>query len=178
MAIQFVLEDGTGLANATSYADEVEALQYLENLGREAVFAALPDADTQRAHLNKGTAYIDQKYGPQIRGTRAFRDQALNVPRTGARDNAGFTILSDTVEAGLKAATIEAANRSAAGTDLSPDTAAGAGVIRRQKVKVGPIERDIAYSGGGASTLPRFPAITRILVDAGIIDSADRVYRR
>jgi hypothetical protein len=177
MAIQFVLETGAGLTNATTYADEAEALQYLENLGREATFAA-GTADQQQVWLNEATAYIDQKYGPLMRGVRASYDQALNVPRARAVDDDGYVILSDDVPAALKAATIEAADRRAAGTSLLPDADVGASSVQREKVRVGPLERDITYGGSGKSTLPRFSVITRILVDAGIIDSTSRVYRR
>ncbi|RLB68704.1 MAG: hypothetical protein DRH08_00165 [Deltaproteobacteria bacterium] len=177
MALFFLLEDGTGLVNSTSYADDAEALQYLENLGRETTWVAEVDLVVRQSWLNEATAYIDQKYGPLMRGIRASRDQALNVPRHGAIDNDGYVILSDDIVPALKAATIEAADRRAAGTVLLPDATVGATGVTREKVKVGPLERDISYTGGGKSTLPRFSVITRILVDAGIIDGGDRVFR-
>lgn len=177
MAIQFVLEDGTGKADATTYADEAEAAQYLENLGRDATFIG-GTADQQKVWLNEATAYIDQRYGTQMRGVRSSTLQALNVPRVNAFDDDGYTVLNAEVPAALKAATIEAADRRAAGTALFPDAAVGAGNVTREKVKVGPIERDITYKGGGKTTLPRFGVISRILLDAGIIEDASLVDRR
>ena len=77
MEITFVIEDGTGLADATSYITIDEMKQYWFNLGRD--FDSLSDSDIERL-LNQSTSYIDSNYS--FPGYRATSIQGLEWVRS------------------------------------------------------------------------------------------------
>lgn len=83
MAIEFVVEDGSGKSDATSYASEAAADQYHENRGN-AAWALLSSDDKQTA-LNRATAYLDS-YFDWTQGIPTNLTQALDWPRIGAYD--------------------------------------------------------------------------------------------
>lgn len=83
MAIQFVVEDGSGRSDATSYVAVADADQYHENRGNAAW--ALLDEDDKKVALNRATAYIDS-YFSWVYGRRTDLSQALDWPRIGAYD--------------------------------------------------------------------------------------------
>ena len=72
MAIQFVVETGAALSNATSYVSIAEYKQYYENRGID--YTAVADATIQ-AKLNIATEYIDNNY--TFSGRIVDEDQAL-----------------------------------------------------------------------------------------------------
>jgi hypothetical protein len=81
MAIQFVVEDGTGKADATSYATVAQFKQYCDNNGIDYT----NDADTAiEVYLNQATKYIDMRYkfmGFPTKNTSGNL-QSLQWPRT------------------------------------------------------------------------------------------------
>ena len=86
MAIEFLLEDGTGLAAATSYASVAGFEQYFENKGTSFTQA---DAVIQ-AWLNDATEYADNNY--RWGGSKFSITQALKVPRSDWADCEGTDI--------------------------------------------------------------------------------------
>ena len=75
----YVVEDGTGLNNSTSYVSVADAKQYLNNLGKGSAFVASSDAIIQ-AFLNNATLYLDTEYN--YMSSKLKVDQALQFPRT------------------------------------------------------------------------------------------------
>ena len=91
MAIEFVHEDGTGLANATAYISETEADQYFENTGRKTEWKA-GDANQRKGAINAATAYMDDIYGSRYCGTlppSTADTQALLWPREDVPNDRG-----------------------------------------------------------------------------------------
>ncbi len=78
MAIEFIVEDGSGKTDATSYADVLDFRQYWENRGVD--YSTTTD-DTIKAWLNLSTEYIDLNYN--FEGLKTDNDQALEWPRNG-----------------------------------------------------------------------------------------------
>lgn len=174
MAIQFVTEDGTGLATATAYVTEAEFVQYWENRG-EALTGIT--SDNQKTAINRATAYIDKRFGERFLGWRENRAQCLEWPRADAIDDDGF--LLEDIPKDLKDATCEYALRVHHLTQLAPDpqlpfnqratrgetTVESAGLSVSKKEKVGPIEESTSQGDfsklssalGGSPLIPAYP---------------------
>ena len=75
MAIEFIIEDGTGKSDSTSYIDVTDFRQYWENRG---ITFAQTD-DEIKTWLNRSTQYIDDNY--TFKGVRTVDGQALQWPR-------------------------------------------------------------------------------------------------
>ncbi len=112
-----VVEDGTGLEGANSYASENTLDDYCDARG---ITLATGDAE---AALVRATAWIDNTYRARFSGSRLNgRDQALEWPRSNVYDNAGEAVDDDAVPTEIVNATCEAAIRelTEAGS-LAPD---------------------------------------------------------
>lgn len=160
MATTFVVEDGTGLADANSYLSEADADQYFENHGNPTSWSSLVQADKEEA-LRLGTQYLDAVYGNRWKGERVLATQALDWPRNNVSDRDGFAVETDEVPTAVKDATAEAAIRSLTVT-LIPDITTP-GSIKLQRDKVGPIETETEYAGA-ASQIVQFRIIDLLLV--------------
>ncbi len=88
MAIQFIKEDGTGLDDATVYADLAEADQYLENSDRKTAWRTSSSKERQAA-LIQGADYIDQTFRNRYKGQRFSSAQRLEWPRIEVFDELG-----------------------------------------------------------------------------------------
>ena len=88
MAIQFIKEDGTGLDDATVYADLADADQYLENSDRKTAWRAFSSKERQAA-LIQGADYIDQTFRNRYKGERFSSAQRLEWPRIKVFDELG-----------------------------------------------------------------------------------------
>ena len=139
MAATFVVEDGSGKANANSFVTLAEADQYVEDHGAEATWTAADQA-TQEEALRRGTQYVDLKFGGRFVGYKARRDNALSWPRYAA---------------------VEAALRHLAGDDLL-GAVAHPGELAAESVSVGPITESLQYVGG-KSQVPYYPKIVTLL---------------
>lgn len=91
MAIQFIIEDGTGLADATAYVDLAAADQYLENTGRKDAWREFSSKERQAA-LIQGADYLDQKFRRAFKGERFSSPQRLEWPRIRVFDELGNPI--------------------------------------------------------------------------------------
>lgn len=146
-----IVEDGTGLANAESYASVTDANTRLGNLGYTN-WTTLTTTEREQA-LRRATEYMEQAYRGRWKGTKLLRAQALSWPRYGAEAD-GWDINSTTVPADVVNACIDLAFKAAAG-DLNADLSRA--VIRE---KVGPLETEYAAYGTEAT---RYRAIDMAL---------------
>lgn len=155
-----IVEDGTGLADADSYASLADAAAYHESVGN-AAWAAL-DSDTVREQLLRvATYYMVETYRTMWAGTRMTSTQALDWPRyevpmvdAPGGDYWAAYYPSNEVPAAVKRACAVLALK-ASTTELSPDL--GPAAIRE---KVGPIE--VEYSAGYQQQT-RYQAIDNML---------------
>ena len=162
-----VVEDGTGLATANSYATTAFCDTYFGNQGG---LAAWTNANVQvrtRA-LVQATMWLDANYGTRFAGYRGSNTQALEFPRSLAYDAQGYAI--EGIPLSLKRATAEMARRWLEdATQLNPDVAAGSNVTQ-DTVSVGPISISKTYAGGKDGE-KRFKIVDRLFQVAGLIDS-------
>lgn len=113
MAIEFVVEDGTGKSDATSYCDVTSFRQYWTNRG--ITFTEVDDAI--KPWLNLSTNYIDFNY--RFVGARANEGvQSLQWPRTNVLDRDGNEILNTVVPDDIINACIELARVVKSNSDL------------------------------------------------------------
>lgn len=106
-----VLEDGTGVVGANSYATEDMTDVYFDDRGN-ATWTGSTDSDAKEAALVRATAALDMIYRGRYPGTRVDRrDQALEWPRTNATDVNGELIAIDEVPIEVRNATMELALR-------------------------------------------------------------------
>lgn len=102
-----VVEDGTGLTTANSYATVAEADSYLEtNSHVFTTWDALDDTAKGNA-LQQATLYLD-RYVDWF-GTKVYQDGALRWPRSGVKDRDGFYYAINEIPVPLKQATAELA---------------------------------------------------------------------
>lgn len=156
----FVVEDGTGKADATSYVSIADADAYFTDRGTPAAWTAADTTEKEQA-LVKGTQWLDAHY--RWNGDIASTTQALGWPRLYAEDRWERTIDDDVVPQAVKDACCEAAVRSMA-ADLEAD--------ETQKVSeeevVGAVR--VKYEDG-APAGTRYPLIDQIL--RGLATSSD-----
>lgn len=76
-----IVEDGTGVAGANSYATAEEFVDFHTERGNTTLAEA--DTDQIEAALVKGTDYLTQKFRLLWKGSRALENQILDWPRRG-----------------------------------------------------------------------------------------------
>jgi hypothetical protein len=149
----FVVEDGTGLAEANAYIDVAYADAYFADRG---IAAWTGDASAKEQAIVRATDYVDTVWGSRFRGGKSSQEQPLEWPRSAF----------DGLPAALVKATAEYAVR-ALSTTLLPDpevSASGAMVIETSS-KVGPIEESFKYSeAAGIDLIKPYPAADNLLL--------------
>lgn len=101
MAVEFIIEDGTGVTDANAYSDLVEARQIAENFGLE-----LPvDDEAAKVSIINGTAFLSRY---RYKGNKLKPTQGLPWPRTGGYADCAL-LPSDSVPKDIKQAAIFAA---------------------------------------------------------------------
>ena len=116
--MNLILEDGTGLTNANSYASVAEADAYHDSRLHSLAWTAAQTPVKERA-LAMATTTLDAM--TSWHGTRQSAEQALAWPRTGVVYD-GLRINGDVIPAPLKRATAELA-RLLIAEDLTQDVA-------------------------------------------------------
>ncbi len=160
-----VIEDGTGKTDADSYLSLADCDTYHTAKGDFATWDASEDA-LQEVALRQATAWIDTKFRLRWKGTRTNETQALTWPRSSVVDEDDFTLDTDAMPQRLFDCTAEMALKALSET-LMPDQETP-GAIEREKVKVGPLEEDITYSGASQQKLYAFAeAMLRGLIRPG-----------
>lgn len=135
----FVVEDGTGLSNATSYVSVADARAYWADVG---VTFSQTDTELEQA-LVAATRYIELRFSGQFRGHLVVINaprQRLSWPRYNVWDCDGLLLASDEVPEVIKNATSEYMRR-ALESELLPDPS-GDPFVTRQRDKVGPVETE------------------------------------
>lgn len=140
-----IVEDGTVVADAESYASVAYADSYHDKRGHAAWSEATTPAREQA--LRRATQYVDVHYRARFLGYREDDDQELEWPRLSVTDESGI-ILDQTIPVQLKHAVCELALRALDG-DLLADEDRGGAVTR---VKVGEIEQEYAESAPAGTT--------------------------
>jgi hypothetical protein len=162
-----VVEDGTGLSTANSYATTAFCDTYFANQGGLAAWTSANVQVRTRA-LVQATMWIDANYGTRFAGYRGSNTQALEFPRSLAYDAQGYAI--EGIPLALKRATAEMARRWLEdASQLNPDVAAGSNVTQ-DSVSVGPISISKTYAGGKDGE-KRYKIVDRLFQVAGLIDS-------
>ena len=154
--MQFIVEDGTGVAGANAYITE-------DYLWAYAPFSATaPGGGDPKAAIVRATAWIEARYGYRFPGTRKYgREQGLSFPRYNAVDRDGYAIDDDMVPGEVQRAVAEAALREIASAgSLMPDQTDGAAVKRE---KLGSMEVEYAVADSRRAAAPVFPMIDGIL---------------
>lgn len=143
-----IVEDGTGLANAESYASVAETDTYHSDRG-EVDWAALTTAEKEQA-LRRATDFMVQSYRQRWLGYRRTSTQRLDWPRSDVPINDGpggygtwpYYVSDTIVPAEVKSACAELALRAAAGPLLT-DTG-------RETVSESVGELSVTYRAGAA----------------------------
>jgi hypothetical protein len=136
--MSLIVENGTGLSTAESYASVSSADTRLTSLGNT-TWSTITTAEKEEA-LRRATRYMVQSYRSRWIGARSTSVQALDWPRTWVMID-GYPINANVVPADISNACIDLALKAAAG-DLAPDL--DRTVIRE---KVGPLETEYAPHG-------------------------------
>lgn len=107
MAFTFVVEDGTGLSDATSYVSVEEADDIITmNIHASETWSSLSDEDKEKL-LSWASRYLDER--TRWFGRKAVESSALRWPRSGITDRDGITLSSTLIPRQLKIATAEMA---------------------------------------------------------------------
>jgi len=171
--VAFLVENGTGLPTATSYASVAAFAAYHLDRGHD--FSAAASADVQRA-LVRATDYLDGRF--QFVGTKRSSTQALQWPRSvRIVDPDGFAY-ADLPAPVVRAAIIYAkeayySSLDPAGSSAAPSVAPGAasavalapGPVRRMRDRLGPVENEAEYAVAGrvVSVFRPIPEADRLL---------------
>lgn len=152
-------------ASANSYTSVSSASSYLADMGNATAFNSADEAD-QEAALIRATRYIESRYIDRWPGSIASDTQALSWPRSGAVDREGRRLSSTAIPGAIVAAVSELAVIALTDANLFVNASRTDGGVRREKVKVGPIEQEIEYAGAlsVADIDRRVDQILRVLI--------------
>ena len=156
-----VVEDGTGLANSTSYASVADFKDYHDCRGNDYALLGAGDPEIEQA-LVRATDYIDKRFGVRFKGIKGSADQALEWPRTGATDNNGYTLSG--LPARLLKACYEYAFKAITTMPLAPDPSTNpggetvSGEVTRKTEKVGDLEETTQYAHGTQTSVQQVQA--------------------
>lgn len=164
----FVAEDGTGLANANSYATIAFADEYFADRG---ITAWTGDDTVKQQKLVQATDYLETRF--TFDGVPYSEEQALHFPilddATGEPAELPVNLLKATAEYALRALS----------APLAPDPtvdATGGRVIAKTE-KVGPLEETTQYSPTAAIQRFRPYPAADILLKGLVVDTSNQVIR-
>lgn len=158
--MSLIHEDGTGLADAESYASVAWCDAYHTKYGNTD-WAAASTTDREIA-LRKATRYLEAEYLMRWLGIRTTQTQALAWPRAWVYDSDDRLLLSNIMPLRLLEATALLA-RTALTTELLTVTVdASSTGVRRERQKLGPMEQEIEYTGA-KGTRRTFPVVEDLL---------------
>lgn len=160
MALEFVVEDGTGKTDATTYLSVAELKQQWDNYGYD--YSTLTD-DNIEVLLNKASKVVDLQYGGRWPGARRYASQRLQWPRVNAYYRDGYSIGVDSIPQEIKAGVIEMAFAINGNLDVQPINT-DAGELESERVSVaGAVSESKSYFQGTARTHPKISAVTDAL---------------
>lgn len=170
----FVVEDGTGLLDATSYETVAAFKAYHADRGVD--LSSFTDPGDFETALIVATDYVDTRFC--FVGTKKSRDQALEWPRiVDLLDDDGFDFepVPDKLKRGVIIYALEALYGGLFPSNLTgvPGSAPGAGsatavtaAVRRLSRQVGPLRRSVEYA---VSTTSVGSSITRKIPQADLL---------
>lgn len=144
-----IVEDGSGMSDAESYASVAEADAYHDAHGTPASWTAASTTTKEQA-LRKATDYLDEHYALDWKGARANTGQRLRWPRVGVFDSDGYNVPASGAESiprRLKDATAILAVKSIDDGALLADVSSD-GQITSETKTVGPISLSYDYAAG------------------------------
>lgn len=142
----FVVEDGTLVANANSYASVEFADAYLPDLGKSSWMALL--LAKKQECLVSATAYMDTVFAERYKGSAVDRLQSLEWPRKNISN-----ILQTEIPVLLKKACALYAYRASSAALLpDPTTDANGFLTTVKRQKLGPLEREFQTPTGGVGS--------------------------
>lgn len=152
--MSFIVEDGTGVANANAYITVNEFRAYCDDRGMSN--DTVNDATVQRA-IVRATQYLDQAY--TFAGEKTDADNEREWPRDDVDD-----VEDNEIPKKLKYACSEYTFRTLGGTPLwNIPTIGTKGILVRERSKLGPIEDEFEYQPGSATTFVPYPPADRWL---------------
>lgn len=141
-----VVEDGTGLANATSFVARADYITFAASRG-----VTIADDEAADVELVKAMDFLLTRC---YRGDPVKGDQALPFPRRAENFDGTLAFPDDSVPAGMARGQMFAALAVHDGINLTPVSAGGAAIKRE---KVGPIETE--YDTAMTYDTPSLPAV-------------------
>jgi hypothetical protein len=153
MSVTFVVEDGTGKSDATSYVSVAGADQIILDYGLtwpSGSSDAYIDEQKEIA-LNIGTRYLDTRFNTKWKGRKNSEDQALAWPRVNVVDSDGWIIDNDVIPSQIEQATVEVAVYFSESGKAFPDLD-DEGTISEKKIKIDVIEIHKKFLGGNAGS--------------------------
>jgi len=154
-----ILEDGTGVTDANSYAVAADFQTYYED--RE---VNIDDFDTTQMEVGliEASKYLDLRWGQYFKGSIAVETQGLEFPRSYLYDRYGNVVN------GLPAPIVEAAILYALewlNDNLYPDTStSSAKEVKKKKTVVGPITTEVEYVGSvSQGSALKFPLADKLV---------------
>lgn len=154
--MSFIVEDGTGVADANSYATVEYADSYFKDRN---ITSWSGSATIKQALLIRATDYINTRFDGRFKGEQVYTEEPAQVmafPRTEFTPNMPVNLLKATCEYALRAKV----------ADLAPDLKTGAGghSIVSEKSKVGPLEKETHYdTQKQASVIKSYPAADMLI---------------
>ena len=146
MALTLVVEDGSGLSTANSYATEAQGDSYHDGHLYATSWTGATSANKEAA-LVMATRLLDENI--DWTGRKFDEDQALDWPRSGTSDRDGYAIDHDEIPASLANATAELARWL-----IDSDRTAEAGTEGFRRLKADTLEMEIDKTDR-AGVLPR-----------------------
>lgn len=168
----FIVEDGSIVANSTSYASVVQFKEYCDDEGFDYTIYS-PATKIQRA-LIKATRYINMRF--TFKGFVLEYDQSLAWPRCLVYNKENNLLSETEIPKELIQATIEYAKRALV-QDLAPDAVVDESGqrLKRQLSKIGPIEDEKVYFEGSQNRLQAYPSAD-LLIKPLIKNQSGQVY--
>lgn len=137
--VDLVVEDGSIVSGANTYATIAEYISYAADRG-----VTVTDTDTFKIQLIKAADYIGTKE-TQLKGDTVEKTQPLAFPRNNITDIDGWSYNNDEIPYRVKETQMSLALDIQAGEDLYNKSQSGAQGIKREKVD-GAVEVEYAIS--------------------------------
>lgn len=151
----FIVEDGTGLGNATSYVETSFADAYLG-----ADWA--PDINAKQESLIAATEYLDTRWGGLLKGIPLLSTQPLEFPRINLVNRYNYKVIG--VPRDIQRAVCQYAKMHSSG-NLYLDPTKQLDKIKSKSTTVGPVTTSVTYVDGKAEQTGwlEFPLADRLV---------------
>ena len=120
MAVQFIIEDGTGKTDANPYTNPLHANLYLENSGRKSGVWQDLGSNGQQAALVNAWNYMLARWRGRWNGQPTFKAQAGDWPQRGQFYPSNHAVAHNEIPEEIEHAQIEYAYAFAVGGELAP----------------------------------------------------------